>query len=293
MFLKSGPKPPFCHIALVAGVFMSVGVKGHPKGSCVTQGSLSISEPHRNLCFISHVLYIAQAQSFLNDRNHQMRSCLIAFHFWGTAKQFWSRMGNAVILSRDSAVLTSFAFMTWPSWKFPLKDRSVCNIFTDLYKSHLHKLSFALFIYERKAKVQKEHSQRVLLSLKMEKKLKTNLRIILINKKEICCSVLELKINPWRESCQTQPFSSRYEWHARSLSLCHFTSVRDGKSLGFVNVHEMQDQDSNWLDTVFGAAGWTGPAKWSDFCELRKLAAFKLPQTSRNWKSALIWAMQG
>lgn len=156
----------------------------------------------------------------------------------------------------------------------------------------LPQVEFCVIYLWEKGKSSKRALSKSTLILKNGKKTKPTLNYF-DKQKKICCSVLELKINPWRESCQTQPFSSRYEWHVRSLSLCHFTSVRDGKPLRFVNVYEMQEQDSNWLDTVFGAAqtctGWTAAAKWSDLCELRKLAAFKVPQTSRNYCSQLLY----
>lgn len=41
-------------------------------------------------------------------------------------------------------------------------------LYSSIYKSHFHMLSFALFISERKTKVQKKHSQRVFFSLKNE-----------------------------------------------------------------------------------------------------------------------------
>lgn len=143
---------------------MPVGIQGRPKGKRVTQDSPSTSAPYQNPCLISHVLYTAQAKFFPNNRNRKMCSFLIAFHSLGMAKHFKSRMCNAVNLNRDSAVLTRFAFVTWLSRNFLLKSKSVRNSFTDLYKSHFHKLSFALFIYKRKARVQKKYSKGVCLS---------------------------------------------------------------------------------------------------------------------------------
>lgn len=77
-----------------------------------------------------------------------------------------------LILSRNSAVLTSFAFMAWPPWKIFKEQVSLQFLYWPIYKSYFHKLSFALFISERKAKVKKKTNAKSKKSLKTKGKKK-------------------------------------------------------------------------------------------------------------------------